>query len=371
MLWGWHEGARGGLLVPWCGASGVGRSPLPDRPTFGRAAGARYPLAVGGGGAWAWGPVTYPTARALAGWLCALLGRQEGAQGGASCLGMGRPGLGTLPRPTDRPWGVRLGPATHWLWVRGLWVRGPVINPTARALATWLCVLWERQEGARGQRLLPWCEASGVGRSPTQTARLWGVRPGPATHWLWVRSVWAWGPATYPTARAPASWLCVLWGRHEGALGGDLLAWVWGFRAGALSAAQPPVLGACGRGPLPTGSGCGGVGVGTRHTRFCELALRAVGGCILPGCGASGVGRSPLPDRPSLGRAAGARYPPDVGAGGVGVGTRDQPHSARSCELALRAVGAARGRPGGAPVAWVWGVQGWALYPARPLIVGA
>ena len=32
---------------------------------------------------------------------------------------------------------------------------------------------------------------------------------------------------------------------------------------------------------------------------------------------------------------------------GAGVGSRHQPHSARSWELALRAVGAARGRPGG------------------------
>ena len=32
-----------------------------------------------------------------------------------------------------------------------------------------------------------------------------------------------------------------------------------------------------------------------------------------------------------------------------------QPHSASSCELGLRAVGAARGRPGGAPLARVWG----------------
>ena len=60
-----------------------------------------------------------------------------------------------------------------------------------------------------------------------------------------------------------------------------------------------------------------------------------------------------------------------MGAGGVGVGTRHQPHSARSCELALRAVGAARGRPGGAPLAWVWGVRGWALSHARPPVLGA
>ena len=36
-----------------------------------------------------------------------------------------------------------------------------------------------------------------------------------------------------------------------------------------------------------------------------------------------------------------------MSAGGAGVGTRHQPHSARSCELALRAVGAAPGRTGG------------------------
>ena len=46
-----------------------------------------------------------------------------------------------------------------------------------------------------------------------------------------------------------------------------------------------------------------------------------------------------------------------------------QPHSARSCGLALRAVGAARGRPGGAPLAWVWGVRGRALTHPRPLVL--
>ena len=55
--------------------------------------------------------------------------------------------------------------------------------------------------------------------------------------------------------------------------------------------------------------------------------------------------------------------------GGAGVGTRHQPHSARSCELALRAVGVARGRPGGAPPAWVWGVRCRALsHPRLPAL---
>ena len=51
-----------------------------------------------------------------------------------------------------------------------------------------------------------------------------GVRPGPTTHWLWVREMQARGPITNPTARALASCLCALWGRHEGALGGASLA---------------------------------------------------------------------------------------------------------------------------------------------------
>ena len=43
---------------------------------------------------------------------------------------------------------------------------GPVTNPTVRALASWLCALWGRHEGARGGRLLPGCGACGVWRSP-------------------------------------------------------------------------------------------------------------------------------------------------------------------------------------------------------------
>ena len=188
---------------------------------------------------------------------------------------------------------VRPGPTTHWLLVRGVGAWGPVTNPTARALASWLCALWGRHKGAQGGRLLPGCGASGVGRSPTPDhssfrvcgrgplptgcgcggcgpgdpsptparallragfarcggdmrvpggaplAWVWGVRgralshprplvlsgvrPGPITHYLGVRGVRVWGPVTNPTARTLACWLCALWGRHEGAWGGRLL----------------------------------------------------------------------------------------------------------------------------------------------------
>ena len=99
--------------------------------------------------------------------------------------------------------------------------------------------------------------------------------------------------------------------------------------------------------------------------------MRVPGGRLLPGCAASGVGRSPTPDCPPSGRASGAHYPLAVGAGGgAGVGTRHQPHSARSFELALRAVGAARGRLGGGASCLGVGRPGSGALPpptARPL----
>ena len=83
--------------------------------------------------------------------------------GGASCLGVGRPGSGALPPPTARPLGGLPGPTTHWRWVRG----GAGVGTRHQPHSARSCVLWGRHEGARGWRLLPGCGASGVGRSPT------------------------------------------------------------------------------------------------------------------------------------------------------------------------------------------------------------
>ena len=459
---------------------------------------------------------------------CELALRPVGAArgrpgGGVTCLDVGRLVSGAHPRPTARPWGVRPGPATQWLWVREVFAWGPVTNSTVRALASWLCALWGRPEGARGGAslasvwgvqdlalnharppvlgacgrgplptggwcggcgrgdplptpgsallraglapcgggtgapggggLLPGCGASGVGRSrspdrpspgraagvryplavgagdvgvatrhlphsallqtgfarlgsgtrapggrcllpgcgaswagrsPTHDRRfLRGVRPRPATYWLWVGGLWAWGPVTNPTACALASWLCAL-GAARGRAGGGVPSLGVGRPGlGALPRPTAHPWGAAGA-RYPLAVGAGRVGVGTRHplhsARSCELALRAVGaarrrpgggGGLLPGCGASGVGRSPTTDRPSLGRAAGSRYPQAVGVGGVGGGTRHQPHSARSCELAFCAVGAARVHPGGGALAWVSGICDSAPSRARPPVLGA
>ena len=180
-----------------------------------------------------------------------------------------------------------------------------------------------------------------------------GVRPGPTTHWLWVRGVRAWGPVTNPTARALASWLWALWGRHGSARRGRLLP-----RYGAPGLGRSPTpdhtsFQECGRGPLPTGCGCGGCGRGDLSPTPQPALLRAGfarcgGGTGAPGEGASclGVGRPgsgalpPLTTRP-FERAAGAHYPLAVVAGDAGPGTSHQPHSAGSCELALRAARAA------------------------------
>ena len=73
--------------------------------------------------------------------------------GGASCLGVGRPGSGALPPPTARPLGGLPGPTTRWLWVRG----GAGVGTRHQPHSPLPCVLWGRHEGARGGRLLRVC----------------------------------------------------------------------------------------------------------------------------------------------------------------------------------------------------------------------
>ena len=65
------------------------------------------------------------------------------------------------------------------------------------------------------------------------------------------------------------------------------------------------------------------------------------GGASCLGVGRPGSGALPTPTTCPFGCAAGAHYPLAVAAGGAGMGTRHQDHSARFCELASHAVGAA------------------------------
>ena len=327
-LWGRHKGVRGGRLLPGCGASGVGRSPTPDCPPSGRAAGAHYPLAVGAGGCGRGDPSPTPQRALLRAGFARCGGGTRAPGGGASCLGVGRPWSGALSAPTARPLGGLPGPTTHWLWVRG----GAGVGTRHRPHSARSCVLALRAVGAARGR---------PGGAPP--AWVWGVRGRALSHprlpalWAGCRGplptgcgcggVLVWGPVTYPTARVLA---CR--GGGTRAPGGAPLAWVWGAQGRALCQPRLPALLAGCRGTVPTGCGCGGVrawGPVTNPTGralaswLCALWQRhegARGRHLLPGCGASGVGRSPIPDCPPSRRAAGAHYPLAVGAGGCGRG---------------------------------------------------
>ena len=225
----------------------LSHAPLPVFGAWGRGP---LPTACGCGGCGRRDPSATPQSALLR----ARFARCEGAtralrRRGASCLGVGRPGLAALPSRTAHPWGVRPAPATNWLRVQGagLWDPSPTPQRTllraglarcggstlAWAWGVWYWALSHAQRhiiGACSQGPLPTCCGRG------------GV---------------AWGCITEPNARALASWLCALCGRHQGAGGGGALAWVWGVRGWAPSHARPLVLGVCGGGPLSTGRGCG------------------------------------------------------------------------------------------------------------------
>ena len=269
-----------GLLLR--GASEVRRSPSPDCPPTGWAVGVRYPRAVGAA-VWVWVPNTVPLACTPCGG-CVPRGWCVGgpSPGGVAChCCEGRLVSGPVPPPTARPLRQAAG------------VPRPVCSGCGRcgcgdpAPAPRLAPL--RAGVARcggGGRASPggvpsavvrgvWGQALPLPRLPAP----WAGCRGPLPTGCGCGGLRAWGPVTNPTARAFASWLCALWGRHEGARGGRLL----------------------------------------------------------PGCGASGVGRSPNPECPPSGRAVGAHYPLAVGARGCGLGD-PSPTPQRAL---MRAVGAA------------------------------
>ena len=348
-----------------CGASGVGRSPTPDCPPSGRAAGA----GVGRPGSDALPPPTArpswraagagvgrpgsdalppPTARPLGGlpgppWgvrgralshprlpaLWAGCRRRCGASGvgrsptpdcspsgRAAGAGVGRPGSGALPPPTARPLGGLLGP----VWG----VRGRTLSHH------WLPALWT---GCRGR-----CGASGVGRSPppdcSPSGRAAGAgvgRPGS-------------GALPPPTARPLGGLLGPVWGVWGRTLSRPRLPALWAGCQGRCGASE------VGRSPtpdcLPSGRLPGPVW-GVRGRALSQPRLPALSAGCRGRCGASGVGRSPTPDCPPSGRAAGA------GVGRPGSGSLPAP-TARSL--------------GGLPGP-VWGVPGRALsHPRLPAL---
>ena len=169
--------------------------------------------------------------------------------GGASSLGVGRPGTSALPPPTSRPFGRAAG--AHYPLAVG--AGGAGLGTRLQPHSARSCLLWGWHEGARGGRLLPGCGASGVGRSPTpdlSSVRACGWGPLPIGCGCGGAGV---GTRHQPHSARP----CALWRRHEGARGGRLLP---GCGASGVGRSPTPDLSsfrACGRGPLATGRGCG------------------------------------------------------------------------------------------------------------------
>ena len=187
----------------------------------------------------------------------------------------------------------------------------------------------------------------------TPLPTLWAGCRGPLPTGCACQGVRAWGPVTNPTVCALASWLCTLWGRHKGARGGRFLP---GYVASGVGRSPNPDCPPSGRvagAHCPLAVGAGGCGRGDPSPTPQRALLRAGfarcgGGMRVPGGGASclGVGRPrsgalPPPTARPLGGLPGPTTQRLWVRGGAGVGTCHQPHSARSCELALRAVGAA------------------------------
>ena len=329
------------------------------------------PTGCGCGGVRAWGPVTNPTAYPLA--CCGGGMRVPG--GGASCLGVGRPGSGALPPPTARPLGGLPGPTTHLLWVRG----GAGVGIRHQPHSVPSCVLWGRHEGARGGgRLLPGSGASGVERSPIPDCLPSGRAAG--AHYPLAVGAGGCGrgdPSPTPQrALLRAGFARCRRGMRVPGGGASCL----GLGRSGSGALPPPTARPLGGQPGPTTHWLwvrGVAGVGTRHqphsARSCALCGRHEGarrGRLLPGCGASGVGRSPIPHCPPSGRAAGAHYPLAVGAGGCGCGDPSPtPLPALLRAGFARCGGSMRVPGGGAPCLGVGRPGSGALPPptARPL----
>ena len=346
-----RPGGGGGLCLG-VGRPGSGALPPPTILPFGRAAGAHYPLAVGAGGAGV-GTRHQPHNACSCELALRAVEAARGRPGGAPLAwvwGVRGRAL-SHPRPLVLS-GVRPGPNTHWLWVRGVRAWGPVTNPTARALASWLCALWGRHEGARGGAPLAW--ASGIGRSPIPDSPSFGAcGRGALPTGCGCGGCGPRDPSPTPQGALLRAGFARCGGGTRAPRGGRLLPGCGASGVGRYPTSDRPSLGACGRAPLPTGCGCGGCGRGDpsptpQRALFhaglarCGGGTRAPsGGHLLPGCGASRVGRSLTPDNSSFRACGRGPLSTGCGCGGAGVGTRHQPHSARSCELALRVVGAA------------------------------
>ena len=325
------RGCLQGAPLAWVLASGVGRSPSPDHSSSRACGRGQIPTGCECGECGRWDPsATPPRALSRAGFVrCGGATRAPGGAPRGWVWGVRGPAL-------SRPWplvlfGVPPGPTTHWLWLRGLWVWRRVPNPTARALASWLCALWGRHKGAPGWVPLAW--ASGIGPSPPPDRPSFGAcGPAPLPGGCVCGGCGRGDLSPTPQRAFLRAGFARCGGGTRAPRGGRLLPGCGASGVGRFPTPARPSFGACGQGPLPTGCGCGGCGRGDPSPTPQRALLRAgfarcgggtrapLEGRLLSGYGASGVGRSPTPDRPSFGSCGRGPLPTGCWCGGCGRG---------------------------------------------------
>ena len=205
-----------------------------------------------------------------------------------------------------------------------------------------------------GGRFLPGCGASGVRRSPVpDNSSFLACGRGPLPTGCRCGGCGRGGPSPTPQRALLRAGFARCGGGQRAPGGGASCLGVGPPGSGALPPPTTRPFGRAAGAHYQLADGAGGAGVGDLSPTPHRTLLRAGfahfwGGMRVPGGGAlcldvgrPELGALPPPTTRPFGRAAGVHYPMAVGAGGSGVGTRHQPHRARSCELALRAVGVA------------------------------
>ena len=345
----------GGRLLPECWASGVGRSPTPDLSSVQACGRGPLPTGCGCGGCGCGDPSPTPQRVLLRAGFAHCGGGMRVPGGGRLLPGCGASGVGRSPIPDHSSFrACGRGPLPTGCGCGGCGRGDPSPTPQRALLraGSARCGVGMRVPGEG--HLLPGCGASGDVRSPAPDhSSVQACGRGPLPTGCGCGACGRGDPSPTPKRALLRAGLAHCGGGMRVPGGGRLLP---GCGASGVGRSPTPDLSsvrACGRGPLPTSCGCGGCGRGDPSPTPQRALLRAGfahcgGGMRVPGGGAPcldvgrpGSGALPSPTTRPFGPAAGAHYPLAAGAGGAGVGTRHQPHSVRSCELALRAVGAA------------------------------
>ena len=242
----------------------------------------------------------------------------------------------------------------------GAWTqhRPPSVRPRGPALFA----VGVAEGRPRGGCLPPLCGAPGVRRCPSPDRPSSGAGcQASATRVSRVRSMWACGPSTGPTACALAGRRCSLWGWRKGVPGGGAFHRCEGrLVSGAVPPPAARPLERAARVPRPVCPGCGRCGrvdpapAPQRAPLRAGVARCGGGGRASPGGVPSTVVRGAwcqalsLPRPPVLWSGQpGFRNPCVPGAVDAGVWTLHRPHSVRPCGPALLAVGVAEGRARG------------------------